>query len=107
MRKSSLSGTIMMRGIAAKCTTASTGCGFSDGSNSLQPHVARQRIEHLAGIGDVGDERPHLWIVERLLVEVQHLVAVLDEIFDDMAAGLAAAAGEHDALGHQGRLSNA
>ena len=33
-------------------------------------------------------------------VEIEDLVATLDQILDDMAAGLAAAAGEHDPLGH-------
>ena len=101
MRNSSLSGAIMMRGMAAKWTTASTGCGLQRRVELVQAHIARQRVEHLAGIGDVGDERAHLRIVERLRVEVQHLVAVVDQMLDDMAAGLAAAAGEHDALRHE------
>ena len=86
--------------MAAKCTTASTGSRLQR-VVELAAHVARQRIEHLAGIRDVGDERADLRIVERLGVEVQHLVAGVDEILDDMPAGLAAAAGEHDALCHE------
>ena len=66
----------------------------------VQAHIARQRVEHLAAVGDVGDQRADLRIVERLGVEVEHLVAALDQILDDMAAGLAAAAGEHDPLRH-------
>ena len=48
------------------------------GSNSCRPGIAGERVEHLAGIGDVGDERAGLRIVERLGVEVEDLVAVLD-----------------------------
>ena len=54
-----LSGVMMMRGMAAKCTTALTGCGRSDwlSFNSPQPHVGRQRVEHLPAVGDVGQQR--------------------------------------------------
>ena len=67
----------------------------------VQAHIARQGVEHLAAVGDVGDEGADLGVVERLRVDVEHLVPLVDEIFDDMAAGLAAAAGEHDPLAHQ------
>ena len=66
----------------------------------VQAHIAGQRVEHLAAVGDVGDQRAHLGVVERLGVEVQHLVALVDQILDDMPAGLAGAAGEHDSLRH-------
>ena len=64
----------------------------------VQTGVARQRIEHLAGIGDVGDERANRRVVQRLRIQVQDAVAGVDQILHHMAPGLAAAAGKDDTL---------
>ena len=66
----------------------------------VQAHIARKCVEHLAAVGDVGDQRADLGIVERLGVDVQHLVALVDEVLNDMLSSLAATAGEHYAFAH-------
>jgi hypothetical protein len=53
-----------------------------------------ERVEHLAGIGDVGDEGARLGIVQRLGVEVEDLVAVVQQDLQSVLARLAAAAGK-------------
>ena len=71
------------------------------GVEFMQAGIARQRIEHLAGIGDVGDQCADCGIVERLGIEIENPIAAIDEILHDMAPGLAAATGEdHTLLAH-------
>ena len=72
--------------------------GAQVGVEFVQAHIAGERVEHLAGIGDVGDQGAGLRIVQRLGVEVQHLVAAIEQDLQRMLARLAAAAGEDDAL---------
>jgi hypothetical protein len=67
----------------------------------VQAHIAREGVEDLTRIRDVRDERAYLRIVERLQIKVQHLVAVVGQMLDHVAARLAAAASEHDALRHE------
>jgi hypothetical protein len=66
----------------------------------VQSGITRQRVENLAAVGDVGDQGAYLGIVERPGVEVEHVVAAFDQVLDDVAAGLAAAAGKHDQFRH-------
>jgi hypothetical protein len=72
--------------------------GAQIGVKFVQAGIMGERVEHLAGIGDVGDEGARLGVVQRLGVEVQDLVAVIEQNLQRMLACLAAAAGKYNSL---------
>ena len=76
------------------------GCGRRRRIEFVQSRIAGQRVEHLSAVGDIGDQRPNAGIVEPLGVDIEHLMAPLDEILDDMPSSFAAPAGEHNPLRH-------
>jgi hypothetical protein len=53
-------------------------------------------VVHLAGVGEVGHDELVLGVPVRDEVGVEHVMAVLPEISNGPAAGLAAAAGDDD-----------
>jgi hypothetical protein len=57
---------------------------------------AAQRLERLAEVGEVGGEEQGHRIRRRDEVDVEHLVAVLEQVAHDRAPGLAAASGDDD-----------
>ena len=59
--------------------------------------VAGHGIEHLPGVGDVGREVVHAGMVERRQVDIEHVVAVSDQVGNDVPPGLAGPAGEQNA----------
>ena len=63
-------------------------------------HMGGQSIEDLSGLRQVGFERVDTGggVGERHQVQVQHLVALREEVRDNMTASFSTAAGEHDAL---------
>ena len=54
-------------------------------------------LEGLAEVGQVGDQAQPVGAAVADEVDVEHVVAVLAQVAHDPAAGLAAAAGHHDA----------
>ncbi len=64
--------------------------------------VRGQRVESLAAVGQVGDQRLHARQVERLQIDIEDGIAVGDEMRHGVAAGLARSPGEDDAFaGHE------
>ncbi len=61
-----------------------------------------ERVERLAVVGEVGDQRRHALEVERLQVDIEDGIAMSDQMGNGVAAGLAGSAGEHDALAGHG-----
>ena len=57
-----------------------------------------QRVERLAVVGEVGDQRRDARQVERLQVDIEDGIAVGDQMRNGVPAGLAGSAGEHNAL---------
>jgi hypothetical protein len=60
--------------------------------------MRRDRIEGLPAIGQVDDHRVDTWKIERHEIEIQHLVAALQQVGNDIAADLAATPCENDRL---------
>ena len=67
---------------------------------ALEAMVHGERVEHLTGVRDVGDERVDAGTVQGLQVEVEDVIALGLEPGHHVLAGLAGAAGEDDALCH-------
>ena len=61
--------------------------------------MSGQRIERLAVVGQVRDQRRHAFEVERLQVDVEERIILRHEVRHDMTAGLAGTAGEHNSFG--------
>ena len=67
-----------------------------------ESRVGRQRVERLSAVGEVGDQGRHAGQVERLQIDVEHGIAVRDEMRNGVAAGLAGSPSEDNALsGHR------
>ena len=64
------------------------------GFKLVKPRERVHRVEHHARIGDVGDDVGHARQAKRLEVEIDDLVALSDEIGNDLAARLAGTASE-------------
>ena len=67
---------------------------------AIEAEMHGERVECLAAVGDIGDERVHARTVERLQIDIEDVMALGFEPGNHMASGLAGAAGEDDALGH-------
>ena len=65
-----------------------------------------ERVERLAVVGEIGDQRGHAGQVERLQVDIEDGIAVGDQMRNGVAAGLAGSAGEYDALAGHGLSSS-
>ena len=102
MVKVTLSGSISTRGMAAKCTTASGGRAAWPSVEAGEVEMGGQRVERLAAVGEVGDQRGDAEAVERLQIDIEDGIAVSDEMGNGVPAGLAGSAGEHDALAGHG-----
>jgi hypothetical protein len=63
------------------------------------------RVEHLAAVGDIGDQRVDPGMVEALQIDIQDLVALIEQPGQRMPSRLAGAAGEENSLGHGSFLS--
>jgi hypothetical protein len=51
--------------------------------------VARERIEHLAAVADVRDQRVYARMVQRLEINIEDCVATIEQIRHDVTASLA------------------
>ena len=58
------------------------------------------RVEHLPAVGDVGDQRVDPGMIEALQIDIQDLVALVEEPGQRMPPRLAGAAGEQNSFGH-------
>ena len=65
-----------------------------------EPEVGGQGVHDLAGLGDVADERGDGGVLEGLPVEVEDLVALVEQPGQHVAPRLAGAACEENTLGH-------
>ena len=64
--------------------------------------MSGERVEDLAALGEVDLEGVDVWVVERDEIEVEDLVTLGEEVWDDVTPGLAGSAGEYDTFGHCG-----
>ena len=67
---------------------------------AFETEMHGERVEHLARVGDVGDERVDTRAVERLQVHVQDVVALGLEPGHHVLSGLSGTTREDDALCH-------
>ena len=56
---------------------------------SAEGRMGGQRVERLRAVGEIRDQGRDARSVERLQVDVEHRIAVRDEMGDGVAAGLA------------------
>jgi len=61
---------------------------------AFKAEMGGEGVEDLATVGDVGDQRVHVRMVERLEIDVQDLVALRQQMRHGMATGLAGATSE-------------
>ena len=70
------------------------------GRKLVHAEMAGEGIEHLAAVGDVGNQIVDAFMFERDEIDVEDLVSLVGEIGDDVAPGLAGASGEDDTFAH-------
>ena len=66
----------------------------------VEIRVGRHDVEHLAGLRDVGGQIVDAGMVERFQIDIDDPVAAVEQIRDDVLAGLAGSPGKQNAFFH-------